>query len=73
MCRCEQDGVSVGQNGEIQYLTIKAFNEWDSRVCIFLTFSSVYIFLNFLVLWRCRMANETGHAKERRFGNGVEE
>jgi len=30
-CRCEQDGVSVGQNGEVQFLTIKAFNEWDSR------------------------------------------
>ncbi|CAJ0586544.1 unnamed protein product, partial [Mesorhabditis spiculigera] len=28
--RTEHDGVMVGVNGEVQTLTIKAFNEWDS-------------------------------------------
>uniref|UniRef100_A0A0N5AJ04 Eukaryotic translation initiation factor 3 subunit D n=1 Tax=Syphacia muris TaxID=451379 RepID=A0A0N5AJ04_9BILA len=31
VCRTEHDGVSLGPNGETQTLTIKAFNEWDSR------------------------------------------
>ncbi|VDN60024.1 unnamed protein product [Dracunculus medinensis] len=31
VCRTEHDGVTVGPNGDIQTLTIKAFNEWDSR------------------------------------------
>jgi len=30
LCRCEHDGVMVGPNSETQYLTVKAFNEWDS-------------------------------------------
>lgn len=32
VCRTEHDGVTLGPNGETQTLTIKAFNEWDSRV-----------------------------------------
>ena len=35
VCRTEHDGVSIGPNGETQTLTIKAFNEWDSRVSFF--------------------------------------
>ncbi|VDP13249.1 unnamed protein product [Soboliphyme baturini] len=31
VCRCEHDGIMLGPNGEKQFLTIKAFNEWDSR------------------------------------------
>jgi len=33
MCRCEHDGVTTGPNGETQFLTVRAFNEWDSRYC----------------------------------------
>ncbi|OQR79284.1 eukaryotic translation initiation factor 3 subunit D isoform 2 [Tropilaelaps mercedesae] len=29
--RCEHDGVMTGPNGEIQYINIKALNEWDPR------------------------------------------
>lgn len=32
VCRTEHDGVTIGPNGETQTLTIKAFNEWDSRL-----------------------------------------
>jgi len=32
VCRTEHDGVIIGPNGETQTLTIKAFNEWDSRL-----------------------------------------
>uniref|UniRef100_A0A915Q339 Eukaryotic translation initiation factor 3 subunit D n=1 Tax=Setaria digitata TaxID=48799 RepID=A0A915Q339_9BILA len=32
VCRTEHDGVTLGPNGETQMLTIKAFNEWDSRM-----------------------------------------
>lgn len=32
VCRTEQDGVTIGPNGDTQTLTIKAFNEWDSKV-----------------------------------------
>ncbi|KAF7989029.1 hypothetical protein HCN44_007339 [Aphidius gifuensis] len=32
VCRCEHDAVMQGPNGEIQYLTIKALNEWDSKI-----------------------------------------
>ncbi|EJW74426.1 hypothetical protein WUBG_14664, partial [Wuchereria bancrofti] len=32
ICRTEHDGVTTGPNGETQMLTIKAFNEWDSRM-----------------------------------------
>lgn len=32
VCRTEHDGVTLGPNGEVQSLTIKAFNEWDSRL-----------------------------------------
>uniref|UniRef100_A0A914RRA4 Eukaryotic translation initiation factor 3 subunit p66 n=1 Tax=Parascaris equorum TaxID=6256 RepID=A0A914RRA4_PAREQ len=31
VCRTEQDGVTIGPNGDTQTLTIKAFNEWDSK------------------------------------------
>ncbi|GMT16915.1 hypothetical protein PFISCL1PPCAC_8212, partial [Pristionchus fissidentatus] len=30
VCRTEHDGVILGNNGDVQTLTIKAFNEWDS-------------------------------------------
>ncbi|KHJ47010.1 eukaryotic translation initiation factor 3 subunit 7 [Trichuris suis] len=29
--RCEHDGAMLGPDGQTQFLTIKAFNEWDSR------------------------------------------
>uniref|UniRef100_A0A2R5LLG0 Eukaryotic translation initiation factor 3 subunit D n=2 Tax=Ornithodoros turicata TaxID=34597 RepID=A0A2R5LLG0_9ACAR len=29
--RCEHDGVTFGPNGELQYISIKALNEWDPR------------------------------------------
>ncbi|CAD6221275.1 GSCOCG00005123001-RA-CDS [Cotesia congregata] len=32
VCRCEHDAVLQGPNGEIQFLTIKALNEWDSKL-----------------------------------------
>ncbi|MFH4973501.1 hypothetical protein AB6A40_000210 [Gnathostoma spinigerum] len=32
VCRTEHDGVIIGPNGDTQTLTIKAFNEWDSRM-----------------------------------------
>lgn len=32
VCRCELDGVLRSPNGENQFLTIKALNEWDSKV-----------------------------------------
>ncbi|VDM38565.1 unnamed protein product [Toxocara canis] len=32
VCRTEHDGVTLGPNGDTQTLTIKAFNEWDSRL-----------------------------------------
>lgn len=31
--RCEHDGYTIGTNGEKQFLTIRALNEWDSKVC----------------------------------------
>nr|ALS04678.1 hypothetical protein [Pseudodiaptomus poplesia] len=31
VCRCELDAVQVGSNNEVQYLNVKALNEWDSR------------------------------------------
>jgi len=31
VCRCEVDAVQHGSNNEIQFLNIKALNEWDSR------------------------------------------
>lgn len=30
--RCEHDAVTIGPNGEHQFMNIKALNEWDSRV-----------------------------------------
>lgn len=30
--RCEHDAVTIGSNGEPQFMNIKALNEWDSRV-----------------------------------------
>jgi len=30
--RCEHDAVMHGPNGELQFVTIKALNEWDSKV-----------------------------------------
>jgi len=47
VCRCEHDGVALGPNGEVQFLTIKAFNEWDSR------FSGG-------VEWRSKIDNQRG-------------
>lgn len=35
VCRCELDGVLRTPNGENQFLTIKALNEWDSKVILF--------------------------------------
>ncbi|KHN88178.1 Eukaryotic translation initiation factor 3 subunit D [Toxocara canis] len=32
VCRTEHDGVMLGPNGETQTLTIKALNEWDSKL-----------------------------------------
>ncbi|XP_074106697.1 eukaryotic translation initiation factor 3 subunit d1 [Cotesia typhae] len=32
VCRCEHDAVLQGPNGETQFLTIKALNEWDSKL-----------------------------------------
>ncbi|XP_008554541.1 eukaryotic translation initiation factor 3 subunit D [Microplitis demolitor] len=32
VCRCEHDAVMQGPNGETQFLTIKALNEWDSKL-----------------------------------------
>ncbi len=32
--RSELDAVTKGPNDEIQFLNIKALNEWDSRVCL---------------------------------------
>merc|ERR1711962_294956 len=31
ICRCELDAVQQGTNGEIQFVNLKALNEWDSR------------------------------------------
>ncbi|PIO75100.1 eukaryotic translation initiation factor 3 subunit 7 [Teladorsagia circumcincta] len=30
VCRTEHDGVMAGPSGDVQFLTIKSFNEWDS-------------------------------------------
>ncbi|KAJ1527670.1 hypothetical protein ONE63_007630 [Megalurothrips usitatus] len=32
VCRCEHDSVMTGPNGETQFITIKALNEWDSKL-----------------------------------------
>lgn len=32
--RCEHDGYIQGANGEKQFLTVKALNEWDSKVFV---------------------------------------
>ena len=32
ICRCEHDAVMQGPSGELQFVNIKALNEWDSRV-----------------------------------------
>ena len=32
VCRCEHDAVMTGPNGETQFITTKALNEWDSKV-----------------------------------------
>lgn len=34
VCRCEHDCVTNGPNGEIQYMNVKALNEWDSKVSV---------------------------------------
>merc|ERR1719182_267096 len=31
ICRCELDAVQQGTGGEIQFVNLKALNEWDSR------------------------------------------
>uniref|UniRef100_A0A915J3A0 Eukaryotic translation initiation factor 3 subunit p66 n=1 Tax=Romanomermis culicivorax TaxID=13658 RepID=A0A915J3A0_ROMCU len=33
LCRCEHDGIMQDANNEKHFLTIRAFNEWDSRCC----------------------------------------
>jgi hypothetical protein len=33
IARCEHDAVMHGPNGELQFVSIKALNEWDSKVC----------------------------------------
>lgn len=30
---CEYDGVMIGVNGEVFFINIKIFNEWDFRYC----------------------------------------
>lgn len=40
VCRCEHDAVMTGPNGETQFITIKALNEWDSKVPTSLKLSS---------------------------------
>jgi translation initiation factor 3 subunit D len=32
IARCEHDAVMHGPNGELQFVSIKALNEWDSKV-----------------------------------------
>jgi len=32
VARCQHDAVMVGVNGEMQYINVKALNEWDPRV-----------------------------------------
>lgn len=32
--RCEHDSVMLGPNGELQFINIKALNEWDPRVSL---------------------------------------
>ena len=32
VARCEHDAVAMGPNNEMQFLNIKALNEWDSKV-----------------------------------------
>lgn len=32
VARCEHDSVLQVPNGDLQFLTIKALNEWDSKV-----------------------------------------
>lgn len=32
IARCEHDAVMQGPNGELQFITIKALNEWDSKL-----------------------------------------
>lgn len=59
VCRCELDGVWLTPGGEHQFLTIKALNEWDSKVIFsqFLSFMLsvgmcyIILFDSFLVVW----------------------
>jgi Eukaryotic translation initiation factor 3 subunit 7 (eIF-3). len=32
VARCEHDGVLASPNGDLQFLNIKALNEWDSKL-----------------------------------------
>lgn len=45
IARCEHDAVMHGPNGELQFVTIKALNEWDSKVCYALSSSCSACFL----------------------------
>ena len=31
VCRCELDAVQQGSNNDVQFVNLKALNEWDSR------------------------------------------
>jgi hypothetical protein len=73
--RCEHDAVMAGPNGELQYLNIKALNEWDSRVSLGNCYkvSKPNYDLIFSVFRRNRVETEIGHAARRSVGKRVEE
>ena len=56
VARCQHDAVISGPNGEIQYITVKALNEWDPRnnaksgyqVCIILVWVHCLLVLQLL-------------------------
>jgi len=35
VARCQHDAVMHGVNGEVQFINVKALNEWDPRVIFF--------------------------------------
>ena len=34
VCRCQNDAVIQAPNGDVQYINVKALNEWDPRVSV---------------------------------------
>lgn len=73
VARTEHDGVMLGPNGEVNKLTIKAFNEWDSSVVFFVVGAlNVKECITFIAIWRRGLAYQVGHTKRRRFGYGDE-